>query len=169
MRAKPHSSGMLRRDATACWLQYPRDLLSKNFIFFFFPLSLFFKACGGQLCRDIQWVKTEVMQALFWNCCNLQVLLPSSVMVPEGYVGNEARVCFVLANKSGQICVPEPVLQGVFSRESCSCWWPRSLWANIADIFMSALISEKFVIGLACAQRELFRLWSDHYWILARF
>ena len=32
--------------------------------------------------------------------------------VPEGYIGNEAPVCFVLTNRSSQICVPEPLLSG---------------------------------------------------------
>lgn len=39
----------------------------------------------------------EVMQASLWNFSHLQVLLPSSVAVPEGYIGNEALVCFILA------------------------------------------------------------------------
>lgn len=47
---------------------------------------------------------------------------PGTVTVPEGYTGNEAPVCFVLPNRSGQICVPEAVLSGVLGRESCSCW-----------------------------------------------
>lgn len=45
---------------------------------------------------------------------------PSTVATLEGYIWNEASVCFVLHNRSGQISVPEAVLSGVLGRESCS-------------------------------------------------
>lgn len=127
---------------------------------------------GGQLCRNVQWVKIEATWASLWNFGHLQVLLFRFMMVPEGYIGNETPVCFVLTKRSNQICVPEHVLSGVLGRESRSCchmedcavfqhWWDFHGSLSKQEV---CHFSEEHV----CAQREPYGFSGDHYWILAR-
>lgn len=99
------------------------------------------------MCRNIQWVKMEAMQTLtreLWSSPGTCAQLRDSA---GGLRREWSPVWFALANRSHQICVPEPVLSGVLAGESHSCWWRRNLWSSIGDVFMQALVSEKFVIS----------------------
>lgn len=107
----------------------------------------FFKVLVDSCAETFSGWKWRQCRASLGNFGHLQGLVPSFMTVLEGCVGNEAPVWFALSNKSHQICVPEPVLSGVLGRESHSCWWRRNLWSSVGDIFMPALVSERFAIS----------------------
>lgn len=120
------------------------------------------------------------MWALLWNFDHLQVLLFRFMMVPEGYIGSETPVCFVLTKRSRQICIPEPVTvrsygQGVSLMLSCE---GIMLWSSTGDIFRAAWVSKKFVVSQRsmCVPRGsptgseviIIGFWQDLKWCLHR-
>jgi len=79
------------------------------------------------------------------------------VTVPEGYTGDEAPVCFVLADRSSQIWAPEPV-RG-FEQAGLTHAGEEACDLGLVTFFMRALVSEKFVIS----QRSMHVLRGEPY------
>lgn len=100
-----------------CWSQYPRNLLGKRIFLTLSSFELLVDNCVEKF-SGWKWRQCEPHSGtLVISKC----FLFRFMMVPEGYVGSETAVCFVLTKRSSQICIPEPALSGGLGRESHSC------------------------------------------------